>query len=218
MKRVLVIFIILFAFMSLKAQDSTYTKPEPKNGKLKFVFNFDTRRSFYGDTKVTYNGIKLGLGNKRHRFGIGFHGLREPVYREINHPIDSATDSSYFNYTQTSLYYEPIFFQSKRWEFSAPFHLNFGNLTGSFKDTSGRLIPFLDRGTLSLTFSVKGHFKVFRWVGLGFGVGYNQLLGKDIRARKSLSQPFYSYGVKIFIGELWKLTFNKEYRKSEWTE
>lgn len=219
MKKGFLILLFLLAFISNKAQDTTYVQDEPKNGKLKFIFNFDARRSFVGDTKVRYWGLKLGLGNRKHRFGIGFHGLQEPVLRIIERPEDTAaTDSSFFDYGQTSFYYEPIFYQSKRWEFSAPVHLNFGNLRGSFRDTAGRMIPFIERGTLSLTFSFKGHFKVFRWIGLGFGAGYNQLLGGDKNARKALSQPFYSYGVKIFLGELWKLTFNKSYRKSEWIE
>ena len=79
-------------------------------------------------------------------------------------------------------------------------------------------VPFLSENINSLTFSLKSHFKIWRWFGLATGVGYNVILNGDKKAKKALNAPFYSYGIKIFLGELWKLTFNKEYRKSEWTE
>lgn len=209
---------LLFVSNCFSQNDST-AYVEEKKEKLKFIFNFDARRSFIGKNRVRYWGIKLGLGNHKHRFGISLHGLQEPVFREVKRPErPEATDSSYFEYGHSSFYYEPIFYRNRRWEFSGPLHLNFGSLRGSFKDTSGTLVPFLDIGTSSLTVSVKGHFKIFRWVGLGFGAGYNQLLGQNKEARKALSQPFYSYGVKIFLGEVWKLMTKKSYRKSEWVD
>jgi hypothetical protein len=219
-KQVFVIFIICLSFSSLVSQvviKEEIPKKEKKD-KLKFVFNFDNRNSFVIGHKVKFQGIKIGLGNRKYRFGLGFYNTRKAVVR-IDDRVDdeAATDTTLFTYGYSSLYYERILFQNKRWEFSAPVHLNFGDLKASYIDTLGNGVPFFSQKANSLTLSLKAHFKIWRWLGVGTGVGYNFMLSGDNRVRRALNAPFYSYGIKVFIGELWRLTFNKEYRKSEWT-
>ena len=212
-KLVFISFCLLMTFTSKAQSDST------KKDKYKFICNFDMRRSFVIGHSVRFNGLKLGLGNSKHRFGIGFYGLRRPVVT-TNRRVDSidATDTNRYNFGFISFYYERILFQSKRWEFSAPFHLNLGSLQGEYLSKEGKYKKYLDEPASSLTFSVKSHFKIFRWVGLHGGVGYNLMINRDRATRKALNAPFYSFGVKVFLGELWKLTFNKEYRKSDWID
>ena len=192
---------------------------EVKKDKYKFIANFDMRNSIVIGHSVKFNGVKLGLGNTKQRFGIGFYGLRKPVYT-YNNRVDSldATDTNRYQFGFLSLYYERILFHSKRWEITAPVHLNFGSLKGEYLTTNKKYKQFLDKGVSSMTISVKSHFKIFRWVGLHGGIGYNFILNGDERTKKALNAPFYSFGVKIFLGEIWKLSTNKEYRKSDWTE
>jgi hypothetical protein len=221
LKQVLILFIAFLSFSSVFAQvesEATLTEKKKKN-KLKFIFNFDARRSFMIGRDVKFSGIKIGLGNKKHRFGIGFYNNRKPVMR-IDDRLDrlNATDTTLFDYSYSSLFYERILVRTKRWELSAPVHLNFGKLNASFIDTVGVRVPFYEQETTSMTFSFKGHFKIWRWIGVAAGMGYNQMLGGENQVRRALSAPFYSYGVKVFLGELWKLTFKKDYRKSEWID
>lgn len=221
MKKALFLYLVLFIGLNSFSQvEADLQLPvERKDNKLKFVFNFDNRNSFVIGHKVKFSGIKLGLGNKKHRFGIGLYNTRKPIIR-IEDRIDDlgATDTTLFSYSYSSLYYERIILQTKRWELTTPFHLNFGDLRASYIDTAGNDIPFFSKKVNSLTFSLKAHFKIWRWCGLSTGVGYNILLQGDHRVRNALNAPFYSYGVKLFIGEMWKLTFNKEYRKSKWID
>ncbi len=210
---------IVVSFIGFSQDDAELYKPEKKKDKLKFIFNFDARNSFVNKQPVKFSGIKIGLGNKKNRFGLGFHQTRRPVLQISQRDEPTATDTSLFEFGYSSFFYERVLLQTKRWELSAPIHLNFGELVGSYRDTAGNNIPFLRRNTTSWTFSVKSHFKIWRWFGVAAGVGYNLLANGDTRARKALSAPFYSYGVKIFLGELWKLAVNRnDYRKSEWVE
>lgn len=221
MKHLLFLYLIIVPFLSTFSQVEADLKlpVEEKKDKYKFVFNFDNRNSFIIGYKVKFTGIKIGLGNSKHRFGLGFYNTRQPVMRiDDRYDDPKATDTTLFTYGYSSLYYERILLQTKRWELSSPFHLNFGDLKASYIDTAGNGVPFFAQKVNSLTFSLKAHFKIWRWFGLGTGVGYNVILNGDKRAKNALNAPFYSYGIKIFLGELWKLTFNKEYRKSEWTE
>lgn len=219
-KALFLYFILLTGLISFSQVEADLKLPvEEKDNKLKFVFNFDNRNSFVIGHQVKFSGIKIGLGNRKHRFGIGFYNMREPVMRtndRFDDPI--ATDTTLFTYNYSSLYYERILLQKKRWEISTPFHLNFGDLKASFIDTAGNGVPFFTQRVNSLTFSFKAHYKIWRWFGVGVGAGYNVMLQGDHRVKNALNAPFYSYGVKVFLGELWKLTFNKEYRKSEWID
>lgn len=192
---------------------------EVKKDKYKFVASFDMRNSVIIGHSVKFNGVKIGLGNSKHRFGIGFYGLRQPVHT-FNNRVDSidATDTNRYNFGFMSLYFEKIIHQSKRWEVTAPIHLNFGSLRGEYLTTNRKYKQFLDKEVTSLTVSLKSHYKIFRWIGLHGGFGYNYIINGDKRTQKALNSPFYSFGVKIFLGEAWKLTTNKEYRKSDWTE
>lgn len=212
-KIIFLIFIVSISFKGGSQSDS------PKKDRYKFICNFDMRNSVVIGHSVKFNGLKLGMGNSKHRFGIGFYGLRKPIYT-TNNRVDSldASDTNRYNFGFISFYYERILYQSKRWEFSAPIHLNFGSLKGEYLTLNRKYKKFLDRPVSSLTFSIKGHFKIFRWVGLHAGMGYNVVLGQDKRTRKALNAPFYSFGVKIFLGEAWKLTTSKSYRKSEWID
>mgnify|MGYP005987393227 CR=1 FL=1 len=190
-----------------------------QDDKYKFVASFDMRNSVVIGHSVKFNGVKLGLGNSKQRFGIGFYGLRTPVHTYNNRVREmDATDTNRYSFGFLSFYYERIFFSSKRWEITTPLHLNFGSLKGEYLNMEQKYVQFVEKGIVATTLSIKSHFKIFRWVGLQGGVGYNLIINGDKRTQKALNAPFYSFGVKIFLGELWKMTTNKEYRKSDWEE
>lgn len=185
--------------------------------KYKFVASFDMRNSFVIGHSVKFNGVKIGLGNSKQRLGIGIHFLRSPIVTTSNKvDVNDATDTNRYGLGYFSLYYERIIFQSKRWEFTAPIHFNVGAIKGEYLNNNGKYVQFLDQGITALTISVKSHYKIYRWVGLSAGLGYNQVLGNDKRTQKALNAPFYSFGLKVFLGETWKLLTNKKYRKSDW--
>ncbi|MDB4088074.1 hypothetical protein N9544_00455 [Flavobacteriales bacterium] len=210
----------IFTILILMCAISVYSQTETvKKDKYKFVASFDMRNSIVIGHSVKFNGVKLGVGNSKHKFGIGLYGLRKPVHT-FNNKVDSldATDTNRYNFGFLSLYYERILFHSKRWEFTAPIHINFGALKGEYLSDKRIYKPFLDKGVTSMTVSVKSHFKIFRWVGLQAGLGYNLIINGDKRTKMALNAPFYSFGVKIFLGETWKIITNKKYRKSEWVD
>lgn len=208
----------LFILISLFITQLTFSQTkEIKEDKYKFVATFDMRNSVIIGHSVKFNGVKLGLGNSKHRFGVGFYGLRKPVHT-FDNKVDfiDATDTNRYQFGFLSLYYEKILFRVKRLEFSAPVHLNFGALKREYLSTKKRCKQFLDKDVSSMTLSVKSQFKIVRWGGLDAGIGYNFILSGDKRTRKALNFPFYSFGVKIFLGEIWKIMTKKEYRKLKW--
>lgn len=211
MKKLAFILFLFSTFSSSAQFDSAM------DDRYKFIFNFDMRNSVVIGHTVKFNGVKLGIGNSKHRFGLGFYGLRQPVLT-TNRRIDSvdATDTNRYHFGFVSFYYEKIIHQSKRWEFSLPIHFNVGELRGEYWSNEGLYEEYLKIPASSITLSVKSHFKIWRWIGLSGGIGYNLMLNKDFKTRQALNAPFYSFGVKLFLGEAWKITTNKKYRNSQW--
>lgn len=217
------IYTYLIVITTLLSAGNTFaqakeSKKEPKNGKFKLIAGFDARNSFVKGQRARFSGLKIGFGNERHHFGLAFHGTRSPIVvdRRNNNGENIRTT---FDYNYNSVFYEYIFYKSKRWQFSAPFHINTGELNGFNYKIDGNILDttlFRERAN-SLTLSIKGHFKVIRWLGLGAGVGYNYVTKAEPEIKQGLNAPFYSFGVKVFLGELWKLR-KKSYRQSEWVE
>jgi hypothetical protein len=53
-------------------------------------------------------------------------------------------------------------------------------------------------------------FKVWRWLALGTGAGYRQMLTRDENIGRSLNAPFYQLQLKLLLGELYRMAFRKE--------
>ncbi len=192
-----------------------------KQKKYKFLFAFDARRSFVMDRNVKFNGIKIGLTYlDKARFGLGFYGMRNPIRMQgiqldpMEYP--NASDTIYFNFTYSGLFYEPIWYNSKRWQLSTPVNFGGGEITLSYKvKDSTRTEQFMKGGVP--VFGVRGaaQFKVFRWLAVGTGLGYRFILVEDKQVKSSISAPFYNFSVKVLFGELFRMAFKKE-ELEEW--
>lgn len=213
MKNIVLLIFVICSFTLYSQKDSA------EKTSYKFICNFDMRNSVVIGHSVKFNGLKIGLSNSKHRFGIGFYGLRQPVItKNRNADFIDATDTSRYHFGFFSFYFEKIVLRSKRWEFSIPFHFNLGELRGEYWTTEKNYKEYLKIPASSFTFSVKSHFKVWRWIGFTGGLGYNLMINKGFKTRQALNAPFYSFGVKLFLGEAWKLTTKKTYRKSPWID
>ena len=204
--------LVLFWLFSLQL----YTQNDTDK-KFKLIFSFDARNSLLVGHPAKFWGVKLGLESESFRFGLGLYGTRNFIRTtNFSSELSGTTDTIFFEYSYLSPYIEPIIFRSKRWDFSAPIHFNVGSVRANVLDTSRILVPlYKSKDFGALTFSLKGHYKIWRWLGIGAGLGYNVALSRDVRIRKSASAPFYSMGVKIFIGEIYRMIFNRDKLK-EW--
>ncbi len=221
-------FILLLLFsIQLLAQHNGHNDsdsiigPEKKAKKAKLMFALDARRSFVLENKVKFNGIKIGVELfEKHKVGLGFYGLRQPVnfvgrIDKMKYP--DATDTLYFNFNYTGLFYDYIWLRTKRWELTTPTHLGVGGIELTYKDTTGkRSAPFLNGG--SFVFGIGGsvQFKIWRWLALGTGGGYRTMLTREENIKRPLNAPYYQFQVKLLLGELYRMAFRKETLDDEW--
>jgi len=196
--------------------DTVYTEK-----KVKFLFGLDATQSFVLKNKSKFWGLRIGIEIKnKHKLGVGFYGMDTPVYLakkldDTKYP--NANDTLIFNFNYNTLFYEYVWYQSKRWELSTPFHLGTGEVTVKYKDmlTGGTPIFFNGKTGLVVT-SFSAQFLINRWLALGSGVGYRYLLSKNEKVKTGLNAPIYVFRVKILFGELFKKWFVKGYYNPYW--
>lgn len=184
--------------------------PDPSlamHEKPKIYFGFDTRRSFFNNSDVKIAGLKIGLDFKKTiRFGISLHWLTTPIYRTFYEPDslglpDTLISQLGFGYFAFSSEY--VYYRSKRWEFSTAMYLGAGNM-----QFTNRPLTFRKFGLVEP--DLNGQYKIFPWLGIGFGGGYRVMMMQDKKLSKTLNNPIYKIGIRLFIGELYKTIFKPE--------
>lgn len=191
-----------------------------KQKKTKFVFSFDARQSWVLKQSVKFSGFKIGLEyKKKHRFGLGLYSLSNPIILPNNIIIIKNPDSLYeeidtvnylVNFNYSTLYYEWVFYERKRWEFSSSFHLGTGRVNIGFMDKYDRDSTLINFRIPIGALSVAGHYKIFPWIGLGAGFGYRFALVGDKRVTDALNGFHTIFKVKLFLGDLYRGFFKRK--------
>ena len=174
MKNKTILFIIFLSFYS-NSSAQFYKKHE--NDKLKFYGTLDIRNSIVFEESLGFYGVKLGVGNKRVRFGIGYHELSKSVFRFFleEDPFSPLKfDEKFFTYRHISAFVDPILYQTPRWELLLPIHVGIGPIKAYVYDTTGIERQVISKDFVpSFTVSIKANYRVFKWIGVTAGFGDN---------------------------------------------
>lgn len=193
--------------------DSVPAKPEVKP-LSNLIFQFDNRRERYYNVQGRMNGLKIGLEfYKRVRLGFGFYANNDFYRIEAPQGADSLFRTARFNYA--TVFSELVVFRNFRWEFAVATALGRGgmevnrfNLLGtspSFISTEN----FADIGVFDI--GGNGHFKVFPWLGIGFGSGMRRVYNlDDANLRSAFTDPYFELKLKLFIGYAYRSIFKPE--------
>jgi hypothetical protein len=186
-------------------RDSLYQKKKPW---FDLVAAFDDRNLFLAKPNTKMNGIKLGVElYQRYRFGFTyfFLGKERPLdalFREKD-TVQQQLKLSYWG-----PFFEYVLYEDFRWELSVPLNVGYGK---GRVDTNQIATTIKGRRlTSDLIFTSGGlnaHYKVFHWLGLGAGIGYNHVFTKEHSIRKVLNSPYYAIRVKLFLGGLYRCVF-----------
>lgn len=180
--------------------------------KYKFLLAIDTRNSFiHSDKKVSIDiaGVQLGVViNDRHDLGLGFYSA---LGSAKTHPIkDDQSKILNVNIKMgyATVFYEYAFIDTKRWEVGVPVELGMGTYQQTVTDSSGKRVPnfadTLQKGITLLGAGLDVSFRVWRWLGLNAMGGYRIVHGNEPK-KINLNGAFYSYGVQIYFGELYRM-------------
>lgn len=185
-------------------------------GKPKFFLTLENTGSFVGGRAAITNEIKLGLEfKKKLRLGTGFGQLVSDVVAD-KEVVSEATGQdtivpSKLYLSFFSLNSEYIFYDSKRWQLSAPAAVGIGSSYFQFfnKDTNGEAFQDrTDEGTvLVVNASGVATYRILRWFGLSLGLGYRYGVVNNDKVLESFNSPVYSFRIRIFFGEIYKMVF-----------
>ena len=214
-------FYILFVLFScsVSGQDSIQDIQKPKK---KILFSFDARRSVALQEPVKIGGLKIGFrSGDNYQFGIGFYGMNDPIKRAVVLNKDlypDSKDTMLFDFDYTTLFFDKIWYHSKRWELATPFHFGIGTLKLDYLTTDLRnpRKQFIKGAAFTTELSFTAQYKIVRWFAIGTGFGYRKILVNDEKLSKSLNAPAYIFQMKLLIGQLYKSVFKKEDNPDDW--
>jgi hypothetical protein len=195
-------FIIFFFYNNLYSfpKDSTLTIPQIKQNKI--VFNFDSRNTSIRKESVTLYGFRIGFQHKINwRLGIGFyHNLSSLEINNVNNKsVDGQKVDVNLLFGYIAPFIEYILLNHKRWEISIPFETGIGGTSANIFDLNrNNFIKNTHKIVFPIETALTGHYKIFPWIGIGYGIGYRQVLSKESITRESLSSGFYIIKIKIF--------------------
>ena len=179
--------------------------------KPKIFFNLTTFNSTVSGEFVAFSGIRVGLNyNKRVKFGLGLYGLNTQVVSSIRVEGDSSYDTNAeLKLAFFALSAEYVFFHRYPWQFSfVPFQIALGEGHYEYVKEPDKIRTETTKQSIVLYEpSVMGQYSIFRWIGLGASVGYRFRLYSDKELKEDLSSPTFSFGLRLFVDELYKMAF-----------
>jgi hypothetical protein len=189
-KQVLLFCLILFS------TSSYYSQEVPK--KWKFAFQLDNRFSSIRDRNVTVFGLKVGLQYKKlTRIGIGSSFIVNPVYIDYFNKKLKTEETNKISFWYFSVFNDWILFKNKKWECFATEQIGFGrpNFT---KEINNDIVSDINVNLYVNEISGQVNYKFTKWIGLGAGVGYRNLLNKKSALNTTFDAPIYIAKIIIY--------------------
>lgn len=175
------------------------------NNKPNILLGFDNNYSLVTDEPVRVMGIRYGFDYGKFKLYEGLYFLKNDIVKQKGLGLpgsDTSTLRTNFSYLSTTVEY--VFYENKKWEFSVPAKIGFGN--GTKKTYLGDSLMHIDEPFfIPSEISVIGLYKITPWAGLSAGFGYRISLYNT----NEFDGSFYSFGLKIFMGKLYRTLRNK---------
>ena len=200
----------LFLIFSVCASGQSFEDDIKSALKKKPILDLrsDSRHSFINQSGVSVFGVKGGIEfDRKLRFGLGFNILATELNSIITYDyegIPTTTDDARLVFYHITPYLEYVFYKQNRWEVSVPIQFGFGNSYYTYKTESGQ--RFNDKRKFILTYepAITAQYKIFKYFGPGFGVGYRLMLIDNKAIKETFNSPVYIFRFKIFFGEIYR--------------
>lgn len=187
---------------------SFHTKP-------KFFFQIGTYNSFVSNEPANTFGFKGGLEfNRRIRIGIGFYNLTSDIVKEKT--ITDVFDYDSTLNAQLEMYFIPvsfeyIFYHRNPWQLSVPLNIGAGkSYFWYYLNKEGDRGRVDEKSAALMTVSLEAQYKIFKWFGVGAGLGYRIMLKDNSNIDENFNSVIYNLGIRIFVDEIYRSVFKKK--------
>ncbi|WP_426060206.1 hypothetical protein [Hymenobacter sp. B1770] len=180
--------------------------------RTRVVVLYDSRYAIINYKLTTINGLKLGVELKnRMRMGGAIYFLSTGVPTRQPRPDNAAEDApAELRFRYLAGYGEYVLLENRRWELGTQLQLGLGSARVAYTTEQGNFnrTPREFMGVVEP--SLTGHVRVFRWAGMGAGVGWRQPVFVPISVQKELNGPVFYVRAKLFLGDLLKVVRGKQ--------
>ena len=214
-----VLLVLLLSHLSSRAI-VTASEGEQSSGRPRFIAGIGSRNTFIQGFNAPILYLKAGLEfNHKLRIGAAFSYLKKPdwetgkdqkpfIYEKpvINDLFVNDTVPSFLRLTYFSYFAEYVYYSRKKWEFSLPVQLGFGQSYYQY-ELNGRKNKELESPVFLYEPSVAVQYKLIRWLALGADVGYRFMLVDKKPTNTQYNSPVYDLKIMILWGEIFKAVF-----------
>jgi len=170
---------------------------------------FDSRNSFIGARYARIFGVKLGLDyNDTFKAGIGYNWLSSDIYKTLT-VTDFNINESYdiraqYHLSYFAPYAEYVFYQDDPWEISILVLVGGGWAKYSYWDRYWNHVTTDPEFVFLYEPYMTAQYRLFKYVGVGAGVGYRLAMSSDRFSRTRLNSPIYVLKLKIYASDIYR--------------
>lgn len=203
----LIVFVLfvgssLAGFGQREQRDTTSTPV--RKAEFRVLFNFDFRQTHVNSDAVRFYGFRIGAQKGRDIIAIGFYGLGDPYIQQKVDLGEFGVRDLISEFDFTTVTYERLLIDSKRWQVGVPVSIGLGNYRKSYRDPEERLVPYSTNELVPLELSCHADYNLFWWVFIGVGGGYRYVLAAEQETTIALSNWTYYGKVGLRVGEVVK--------------
>ncbi|MBK8848250.1 MAG: hypothetical protein IPO27_17615 [Bacteroidetes bacterium] len=206
---------LLFCSVILQGQSlSSVLKKRPS-----VYGGFESRNSFVQGATADLSGLKVGLSfDNTIKFSFARYKLISDIVEVKKVRLANLQDTLVRANLQL-LYYAPgveyIIYKKDPWQVSIPVEIGIGKSYFTYFVSKGKKDRAFESGILLIEPGISGHYKVMRWVGVGFGIGYRAMLKNNPDIDTRVSNFTFSIGVKLFFSEIIDSIWPREIKVSK---
>ncbi len=170
----------------------------------KLVVKLDTHGSFISNESVQFAGIKVGYEHGgRVQYGIGYSFLFSPVEHDVLVPGE-GTVTTHLRFGYVTPYFDYAFYAKGPWELRIPVQIGIGGGSVVYNDATGRTRRLQHSTVFLYEPSITVQYRFLKYFAIGGGWGYRLVLRSSASLNDSLTAPIYTFGLRVFFGDLWK--------------
>lgn len=176
--------------------------------KPKLVFRWDSHGSFITNTPARMTALGIGLRFGNHiKLGLSVDFLNTNIYRLKTVVNDSTgmvdTVNAKLNYGMVSFYSNFVLGRIKRWEFTLPVSLGLGGSSYTYS-LGNKQREMAKGGIISTQAMIMAEYKVFRWLGLGAGLGLRLVPVSNNLMKENFNSMLWDANLSIYFGEIYR--------------
>ncbi len=184
--------------------------------RVAFDFQFDNRTSFIQNMPISIQGFNPGVViNQKFRWGLGLYWVKAPYQTFRSSKKSSVSSTEVATNRELNMYFTTpsfryIFLNAKWVQASVDLAVGFGIVDYLIKDqTNTNTLAHKEGLFIPSGAGVELVLIPIRWIGVAGSIGYRKSL-KTYDINADFDGMYYSYGIKIFLGRIYKdLVFHR---------